>query len=105
MRCTVIQEMPRVLSHMLHIKYKTSSNGTEHKTHGHTYSVAFSAKYLNITNSEMAHKTVVYGATWSLLETPNRYNLMQQHLGAGEEYNLAPEQLLLAFIDLTNGHT
>lgn len=37
--------------------------------------------------------------------TPNHDNLMQQRLGAGEEYNLAPEQLLLAFIDLTNGHT
>lgn len=30
---------------------------------------------------------------------------MQQHLGAGEDDNLAPEQVFLAFINLTNGHT
>lgn len=37
--------------------------------------------------------------------TPNQFNVIQQHLGAGEEYNLAPEQVLFAFTDLTNGHT
>lgn len=31
---------------MLHIKYETSSNGTEHKTHGHINSMAISSKYL-----------------------------------------------------------
>lgn len=29
---------------------------------------------------------------------------MQQHLGAGEDDNLAPEQVFLAFIDLMGTH-
>lgn len=34
---TIIHKTSRVQSHLLHVNYKTSSNGTEHKTPGHTY--------------------------------------------------------------------
>lgn len=51
----------------------------------------------------MAHKTTEYSAVW--WNTPDHLNLIQQHHGAGEEYNVAPEQALFAFTDLTNGHT
>lgn len=51
----------------------------------------------------MAHRTTEYGAVWR--NTPDHLKLIQQHLGASDKYNLAPEQASFAFTDLTNGHT
>lgn len=85
----------------LHTKLAAMEQSTKHVDIHTIWLLALN----NITDTAMAHKSTGYDAVWSQFEnTPNHFNLIQ-HLGAGVEYNLAPEQVFFAFTDLTNGHT
>lgn len=54
-----------------------------------------------LSDTAMAHGTTGHKAVRGLIISA----LMQRTLGAGGGYYLAPEQVLFAFTDLTNGHT